>query len=386
MPTENLTQKLTIIPSNVEISDGGTGIEIEDVESADFITEPFNPTKIRIGTKFMSVDLLLSRIEDKALILTPDFQRNVVWTKGVQSRLIESLLIRIPLPVFYIDATNNESWLVIDGLQRLTALKHFVLDKTLKLNELEFLTQYNGKSYNELPLSMKRRIKEAQITVYAIEPGTSPNVKFNIFKRVNTGGLPLSAQEIRHALNQGPVTQFLVDLAKSKGFQRATYSGVRDTRMADREMILRFLAFVITPYTAYKTPNFDAFLNEKMAELNKMPESKRANLEFRFIRAMEAAYAIFKEDAFRKRYDHTAKRSYINKALFESWSVNLDKLNDQHLTLLKKRRERVKDEFINLINDNNNPFNNAISQGTGSVAKVKTRFSEIEKLIRKVLS
>ena len=115
-------------------------------------------------------------------------------------------------------------------------------------------------------------------------------------------------------------------------------------------------------------------------------EVKRVKLEARFIRAMEAAYAIFKEDAFRKRYDHKAKRSYINKALFESWSVNLDKLNDQHLTLLKKRHKQVKDEFINLMIDNNNPFNNAISQGTGSVVKVKVRFSEIEKLIRKVLS
>src|SRR5262249_44885897 len=146
------------------------------------------------------------------------------------------------------DATDDDKWIVVDGLQRLTSLKRFVLDKNLRLCGLEFLSQLKGKAYDELPRNFQRRIAETQVTVYLIEKGTPSDVKFNIFKRINTGGLPLSAQEIRHALNQGKVTKLLAQLANSAEFKKATDNSIRDDRMADREFVLRFLAFTITPY------------------------------------------------------------------------------------------------------------------------------------------
>ncbi len=364
--------------------DDGTGIEIEEIEDEVGLSEPFNPALIRVSTKYMTIDLLLSRIDNDELILSPDFQRNVVWHEGAQSRLIESTLIRLPLPAFYMDATNDNKWLVVDGLQRLTSLKRFVLTKELKLSGLEFLeSQYNGKTYNELPPALQRRIKETQVTVYLVEKGTPPSVKFNIFKRINTGGLPLSLQEIRHALNQGHVTTYLVDLAESDEFRRSTDNGIHSKRMVDREIVLRFLAFAITPYTQYKIPNLDLFLNEKMAEINAMTEPQRAELKRRFLRAMNAAYYIFENDAFRKRYSKEDRRLYINKALFETWSVNLDKLTDQQLNVLIQRKENLKDGFIDLMNQQE--FERAISQATGNVTKVKYRFEAIAQLIGQVL-
>jgi len=364
--------------------DDGTGIEIEEIEDEVGLSEPFNPALIRVSTKYMTIDLLLSRIDNDELILSPDFQRNVVWHEGAQSRLIESTLIRLPLPAFYMDATNDNKWLVVDGLQRLTSLKRFVLTKELKLSGLEFLeSQYNGKTYNELPPALQRRIKETQVTVYLVEKGTPPSVKFNIFKRINTGGLPLSLQEIRHALNQGHVTTYLVDLAESDEFRRSTDNGIHSKRMVDREIVLRFLAFAITPYTQYKIPNLDLFLNEKMAEINAMTEPQRAELKRRFLRAMNAAYYIFENDAFRKRYSKEDRRLYINKALFETWSVNLDKLTDQQLNVLIQRKENLKDGFIDLMNQQE--FERAISQATGNVTKVKYRFEAIAQLIDQVL-
>ncbi len=371
-----------------KISDGGTGIEEETVESDEIITEPFDPSSIRVSTKYFTIGQLIERMEEKSLDLSPDFQRQFVWKEGAQSRLIESMFIRFPLPAFYMDATNDEKWLVVDGLQRLSTIREFVVKKTLTLSELEFLgKEYNGKKYDDLPAVLKRRIKETQVIVYLIEKGTPPEVKFDIFKRINTGGLPLSAQEIRHAINQGPVTSFLTKLAHSEEFEMATDYSIRDTRMEAREMALRFLAFALTSYTAYTRPDLDRFLNDKMAEFNqifKREPKQQVVWETRFKRAMKAAYDIFGTDTFRKRYAPNARRSFVNKALFETWAVNLDKCSDSQLKMLVKRSNQVQNTFIKLMNTKD--FNNAISQGTGSVSTVKFRFRAIEQLIQEVLA
>jgi hypothetical protein len=360
----------------------GTGIEPEDTGGEDEITEPFDTTQIRVETKPSNIDLLLSRIKHDEIDLAPGFQRKGgIWKDSAQSRLIESLLIRIPIPAFYMDATNEDKWLVVDGLQRLTALKRYIIDQDLKLSGLEFLTQLHGKRYSDLPRNFQRRISETQVTVYLIEKGTPPEVKFNIFKRINTGGLPLSSQEIRHALNQGVVTEFLARLAGSSEFKIATWNSIRDDRMADRECVLRFLAFAINHYTEYKSKDLDSFLNESMNEMNHMPGARLNELGHRFLRAMTAAHDIFQATAFRKPGRGTMNP--INKALFEAVSVNLDRLNDEQLADLKERNIEVKSRFKELINDRD--FEKSISVSTGNVSTVRYRFSKIELLIQDVL-
>lgn len=375
--------------------DFNLGIDVDEDES---ITQPFDPELIRVETRLMKIDLLLQRIKYEELNLEPDFQRKGgIWNNRTKSRLIESILIRIPLPAFYMDATDEDKWLVIDGLQRLTALKMFVINKynhhkndediPLRLSELEFLTQLNDKTFDELPRNLQRRIIETQVTVYLIEKGTPSEVKFSIFKRINTGGLPLSLQEIRHALNQGKSTKLLQKLSGFNEFKKATSGSISSQRMADCEFILRFLAFVIHPYNEYKATEFDSFLSDVMAEINDMSEQQLYQLELKFIQAMNAAYEIFGNDAFRKRYKNDTPRSPVNKALFESWSVNLSKLDSDHIKTLIERKEQLKEGFIKLMNDREvePKFELAISQGTGNTRKVKRRFSAIEQLIKEVL-
>jgi len=357
--------------SDLETEDG---TEYEDTS----IEKPFNPTLINILSKQMSLDTLLKRIKEGEVDLAPDFQRAEVWKPTARARLIESLLIRIPLPAFYMDATNEDNWLVVDGLQRLSTLRDFAVKKTMRLRDLEFLVQFDGMRYGDLPRNYQRRIEETQVTVYLIEKGTPPEVKFNIFKRINTGGMPLSAQEIRHALNQGPVTSYLKALAHSPQFKQATYNGVNDKRMTARECVLRFLAFNITPPDQYKAADFDAFLSDSMATLNCMTDVERKALGDRFLRSLVASHQIFGDSAFRK--PRLRNKLPVNKALFEVWTVTLDKQTDDAIAILEERSSQViqnVDRFMRSDID----FLNAISQGTGDAAKVRLRFQRFRKVI-----
>ena len=248
---------------------------------------------------------------------------------------------------------------------------------------MEFLVELNGKGFDDLPRGFQRRILETQIIVYKIEKGTPANVKFNVFKRINTGGLPLSPQEIRHALNQGKATRLLDELAESQGFKLATDHGIRDVRMADKECVLRFLTFTVVPYTEYRVADLDGFLNEIMARINRMPDKEIDNLRNQFYRTMKASRQIFGNNAFRKYYGEGYYRYPINKALFEAWSVNLNKLSDKQLNELNNRRDLLKKKFAELMR--NDDFERAVSQGTGDIKKVRIRFSEIERIIHEVL-
>ncbi|HBE16846.1 MAG TPA: DUF262 domain-containing protein [Cyanobacteria bacterium UBA11149] len=343
----------------------------------------YDPDKINIVTREPTIEQLLRRINEEALDLAPDFQRHAnIWKPDAQSRLIESIIIRIPLPAFYIDATDEDKWLVVDGIQRLFALKQFVNDKKLKLIGLEYLKNLEGKTFEKLERRYQRRIEETQVTVYLIDRGTPPEVKYNIFKRINTGGEPLSPQELRHALNPGKAARFLADLAASREFQQVVPLGnTRKMRMDDREFILGFLAFYLTSYKDFKEDKRDAFLTKALAKTNKLPDETLKNIESNFKKAMMAIHEIFGKDAFRK-ISHNQKRKYpVNKALFEAWSVNLSDLTDEEIKILKIRSTELINRFSNLV-DNDKDFLLSISQ---AATKVEYRFSTIEKIIQEIL-
>ena len=378
-----LKQQLSLWePEQAEPEDFGIPDRIDTPERID---SPFDPSKVRIIGKPVLVDQLVSRIRYSEIDLQPEFQRREgIWNTVAKSRLIESLLILLPLPAFYFDATDENRWVVIDGLQRLTVFKEFIVDKTLKLSGLEFLgNQYEGCTWDKLPRSLQRRIGETALSVFLIERPTPPEVKYHLFRRINTSGLPLSPQEIRHAVNPGPAVAFLRELAESEPFRTAIDGGIGADRMADREGVLRVLAFLITPYIQYPGGEYDVFLNDAMKHVNRMGEEDREALRHRFNSGMYAAARLFAKQAFRKLVPRAGRRQPLNKALLETWSVNLSMLSTFQQDLLVSRKDRVEEAFRGLLKDSD--FSASISQGTGKKAMVQIRFSRIERLIQEVL-
>lgn len=361
-------------------------VEDEAVENEEFIIrDPFDPRNIDIKTKSMSLDNLIKRLRAEEVDLAPDFQRQGnLWSMQKQSQLIESILIKLPLPAFYFDGSNDDKWLVVDGLQRLSAIKNFVVDKTMALSGLEFLHKLEGLKFDDLPRNFQRQIEEAEIMAYIINPGTPEDVKFNIFKRINTGGLVLEAQEIRHALNQGVPAKFVAELALLEEFKRATGWVIATERMLDREFVTRFIAFYINSPSDYR-PDLDTFLSQSMGQLKfKAPEELSA-IKRNFSEAMFLATDIFSRWAFRKVYDTAVRRKPINKALFEVWSVELAKLSDTERLIARERKDAIFNSFVQLMNDDYN-FVGAITSATGDKNRIKYRFSRIEELLKQQLA
>jgi hypothetical protein len=361
------------------------GVEVEDTSTITEVKKPFDPKKIDIDTKNPTLDLIIKRLKSDppAIDLYPDFQRTAgIWNIKKQSQLIESILMRLPLPAFYFDGSDEHKWLVVDGLQRLTTLKRFIIDESFALSNLEYLTQLHDKKFSDLPVEFQRRIEETQIIAYIIKPGTPEDVKFNIFKRINTGGEPLTAQEIRHALNQGLPAIRIKELADIDIFKQATRN-IPSDRMLDRDFVNRFVAFYYTHYSEYE-PDLDSFLNKGMRKLGE-PDINYARLKLDFINAMRLAHQIFGKFAFRKLFARDERRKPISKALFEVWSVALAKLNDDARKKLLERKEELIDNFIQQMNDDED-FLNSISQATGDKARVTKRFSSIENLIQKTIN
>ena len=380
--THNLNAKITdpdiIIES--EILDDLSEYDDENIITAEDINEPFDPTKIRVETRQVSIDELLARISYHQLELEPKFQRKKVWNKIAQSRLIESILLRIPLPAFYIDATNEEKWLVIDGLQRLNSLKEFILDKQLRLTGLESFTQFNEKIYDEIPRNYQRRIEETNLTVIFLEPGTDQEYRQAIFERINTSGLALSPQEIRHALNQGKATNLLERLSESSEFKIATNEEIKSDRMMDRECILRVLVFMVENQELFEYKSHKKVLEKTMAYINSMSDQEIKLLETKFKTIMNLAVEIFGENAFRK---NKGKRYPVNKALFEAWSVKLYQLNCQDINFLKVRKEILQQKIIEWSNDGK--FKTFLYANLGTFTTVNKRLEQIQELITQVL-
>ena len=375
----------TILGQEPEANDDGIEEEVND-DSLKLMDKPFDPTKINIETKTPSLDTLIKRIERKSVQLNTEsyFQRqDDLWNTVTQSRLIESILIRFPLPAFFFDASDDNNWLVVDGLQRLSSIRNFVVNKTLKLTNLEFLSHLNGCKWDDLGADLQRVIEEAQVVIYKIMPGTPTDVKFNIFKRINTGGLILEPQEIRHALFQGKPADFIAELGKNKEFVKATNGRIKTHRMLDRDFANRFLGFYLLGYNNY-TPDLDTYMSRAMASINEKTDEEINKIKEDFTEAMKLSNAIFGEEAFRKVYRDSKRLPPINKALFDAIAVQFGLLSDEDRIALRSKKLEFKKGLRDLLNKDEYFFT-SVTSSTGDKNRVIHRHSMVEQLIKNTI-
>lgn len=353
-----------------------------DENSEPEIHEPYDPMKVDIISQTFSLQSILDRLENKEIDLNPNFQRkDNLWKQQEQSRLIESILIRVPLPAFYFDCRNDDNWTIVDGLQRISTLNNFVVrsvndDLKLNLTNLEYLKEYNGKTYDELPRKMQRRIRECQIFCFCIRPGTPDDITISIFKRINTGGMPLTLPEIRNAVYRGNAADLVRDMAQSKEFIFVTRSRISPSRMEDRDLTTRFLAFYVRGYELYDG-DMNGFLEKGMefVKNNYLNEQCMQVLNV-FTNAMHICYQLFGEYAFRKPTLEKEKDRFgpLNKSLFECTSVCIAKLSEKEKKVLVNNRNMVFDEYKKLFET---PFFSAISNATGAVENVRERHERL---------
>lgn len=362
-----------------------TGVEQETTSAPDHNDiEPWDPDLIRVDAKMFSLRNLMDMIDDGELNLAPEFQRNQVWAKEQKSRLIESLLLRIPLPAFYFGASKDGKMQVVDGLQRLSTIHQYVRGNEFALAGLEYLGDHVGdQKFEELAPSWNRRINQSQMMVNVIDPQTPTQVKFNIFKRINTGGKPLNAQEIRHAMGPYTAREFLKNLTALEDFKRATGNALTDhKRMADREVALRFCAFRRRLAEYSQKDSLDIFLTEFNEEIANLSQEERETLGRDFKRSMSNASRLFGEFAFRKWPKGDESKNPINRALFESWAVALaefewDQLSSAKKAIIAQTREAMA---------NDTSYLRSVSVSTGDLRNVERRFSTARNIIRNAIS
>jgi hypothetical protein len=389
-------------------SDETEEIEREENDDSVVIEVPFNPADIKVSTQPLTLGDLIERLYYKEIKLHSDFQRLPnLWNNTKKSRLIETILLRLPIPTFYFDGKDDNKWEVIDGLQRISTLKSFVIQNILVLENLEFLKEYNGLTFDKLPRELQRRIKTFPITVYILEKGTPDEVKYNIFSRLNQGGLILTPQELRNALHQGKPANLIADLVRDKKeeynqenepgtnikeatpegklFVKVTGGRIPSRRMEDRDFATRFVSFYLIGYNDY-TPDMDSFMSKGMKKIDNLTDEQINVLKTDFTKALNTAWGIFGNDAFRKRYSPNDPRKPINKALFDTLSVNFANLTQEQCNKLINKKETFREKLIALHNKGDKKFLRSLTQGTALKTNVLQRFNDIKLIIEEVLN
>ncbi|MDH5921825.1 DUF262 domain-containing protein, partial [Vibrio splendidus] len=369
-----------------------TGVEneLEDTSIADDLTMHATPESkmelersernhggLRIRHITPVLSLIFERLSYDEIELQPDFQReDRVWKPARQSKLIESILMGLPLPAFYFAERNDGDWIVVDGLQRITTIFSYMKDE-FTLNGLESIDDtYNGKFFSGLSRLDKRKIREYQITAHVIDDESdTENLIVELFHRINTYGVKLSDQEIRSAMYQGSSVTFLRYLSSSSEFIKATYSRVSPHRQKDMGLCLSALSYIALGYKDFNYKTYDSFLCTAMEQMNKLElfldhvkaidvgESSISNesngkyieLDKKFKQGLMLAHDVFEEFAFKKTFD-SSRVSPISKPLFEVIVATFAFLDESQVSELRVNSDELVRELYKAIDIDTTEF------------------------------
>jgi Protein of unknown function DUF262 len=240
------------------------------------------------------------------LLLDPRFQRRKVWEDARSSRLIESALLEVPLPVFYLAGNNDGTQEVIDGQQRLNAFFRF-LDNDYPLSGLKELSALNGDRFRELGAQEQKQIRNYPVRTVVFKKESDESLRFQISERLNTGAMPLNAQELRNCVYRGPYNDLLHELSKDPDYMAIMGFRGPEKRMKDVEYVLRFAAFYHSSYLKYKG-SMERFMNEEMKKFQKnISSDEKAELRTAFKTAVSLIRSMLGKNAFKRYYRGDSK-------------------------------------------------------------------------------
>ena len=284
---------------------------ISDIETEDFYNQEDevieidkSQRKIVWQAKDFSIREFLSMRQDGELILQPEYQRNFVASAQIASRLIESILLDVPIPVVYLAEENDGAYSVIDGQQRLTSFLSYLDGKfpngdEFKLSGLKVLTEFNRKKYDQLDKDSQTKIKTTTIHSIIIKKESNPDIKFEIFERLNTGSTKLNEDEIRNTVYRGKYIDLLAELSENQGFHVLVRKDNFKKRMIYRGMILRFFALSEKSYLNYKS-SMKQFSNKELRDNKDLSASKEKEYKNRFEHCLDLVKVVFGQMAFRR--------------------------------------------------------------------------------------
>ena len=328
---------------------------------------------IMVRAEARTVSQVVARIDRGRYILAPDFQRDFVWDAKKQSKLIESCVMRIPLPVLYVAEGEDGRITVVDGLQRLSTFSRFLNDG-LALTGLGKRHPLTGKRFSQLSLNLRERVEDTQLTLYILDKSAPQRAHLDIFERVN-GGEPLSRQQMRNAIYYGAGTRWLREVSRSGAFLKATGRSLNRKNMRDREAVNRFAGFHVLGWTSYENGDMDDFLGRTIEELNKTGNDGLVAFRQKVTDSMERNFALFGPHSFRKSLREAsddARRSVLNIALFDVLSWAFARMS---CTAVEEDGDEIATRIRALIPDVK--FEHAITYSTNSTAQVRTRFEMV---------
>ena len=285
------------------------------IVSDEEINEKYISGEVRIVTEQARypLDTICTMLNSGKYQLRPDFQRRRRWERPKQSRLIESFIMNIPIPPIFLYEYEFSKYEVMDGLQRLTAIKEFYDDK-FPLEGLEYWKELNGKKYSELPLEIKSGIDRRFLSSLILLKETANSktkadeMKQLVFERINSGGVKLEYQESRNALYSGNFNDLVITLSRNEYFckifdipisEEETEELANNTMyktMADVEMVVRF--FAMRYLDEYEGISLKVFFDKFTDSANKLPQSVLDDYQHIFEQTIKLVYDIYGEQAF----------------------------------------------------------------------------------------
>jgi hypothetical protein len=329
------------------------------------------------------IESLIDQIKGGTIFLRPlserpTFQRRYVWSDILASRLIESILLNVPIPPCYLSQNDDFELDVIDGQQRLFSIYRY-LDNQFRLKDLEILKELIGLRFHELPRKIQRQLNTHTLRLVAITNESHSEIKFDVFQRLNTNTMPLNAQELRNCVYRGSLNELLKDAVLYEPWLELMRKKKPDKRMRDEELVLRFFAFRVQGLKSYRTPQ-KQWLNYAAKAGMKYSDQKISKLHKNWKHAVDISLIWFEpQDCFRRDIGEGSRA--INRALFDLTMAYATTVSPEDALGLKRGFRK---RYTALLK--NEEFNDLISRAVDHTKRTKRRFFLWDKFVIRALT